>query len=99
MVANFSDQQVDLLPQEVLASASTPPENLVESHISHSVMLGLVPEYRETKFRKRHVDVCNIDRIIKHLTDQREFSFVIEVLDVNIRWAKLEASDGCRNPT
>lgn len=35
-------------------------------------MLRLIPDDKNTKFRKRHVDVRNIEKINKHITDQRK---------------------------
>lgn len=38
----------------------------------HIEMLGIIHDNGGTKFRKRHVDFRDIDKIDKHLTDQRE---------------------------
>ena len=72
LVANFGERPIDLRPQQVVAMAGSHPEKLVESDISHSEMLGIIPDNVDTKFRKRHVNVRDIDTINKHLSDQRE---------------------------
>lgn len=56
----------------MVASDLRHPENLVDSHISHAELLDLIPDDRDTKFCKRQVNVCDIDKINKNLTYQRE---------------------------
>lgn len=41
---NFCHHLVDLLPQQVHTSASTHTENLMEAHILHAEMGGLITE-------------------------------------------------------
>lgn len=72
LVSSSSDQPLYLLPQQVVAIASRQPENPVESHILHAQIFGLVPDDRDMKVRQCHIDVCGIDKINKHITDQRE---------------------------
>lgn len=48
------------------------PESLTQSHIVHSQMRYLIPDYRDFKFGKLHFDVRDIDKLNKHLTDRRE---------------------------
>lgn len=70
MVAKFSDQPVDLSPQKVVASALIHLENLVESHILHVEMLSIIPDDRDTKVRKLHVDVRGIQLTNNPLTNE-----------------------------
>lgn len=72
LVSSFNDHLVDLLPQQVVSNASIKPAKTVESHISHAKMPILIPDDRDTKCRRSHVDVHYIDKINKNLTDQRE---------------------------
>lgn len=69
LIADFSDHPVDLLQQQVVASTSINPDNLLKSQFSHAEILGLIPDDRYTKIRKRAVDARNIDKINKHPTD------------------------------
>lgn len=56
-----------------IAKTSPHPANLVESHIFHAEILGLIPdEHQDGKFRKPHIDSNNIENISKQLADQRE---------------------------
>lgn len=71
LFVKLSDHSVDLLPNKEVARSSIKPENLVQYHILHEDMLVLIPNHRDTKFGKRHVDALDIDTAIKHLTDQR----------------------------
>lgn len=70
LMANFCDPTSDLQPHNVVEAASAHPHTLVESQISHAEMFGLLPEDRDSNFRKRHVGVRDTDTIEKHLTDQ-----------------------------
>ena len=72
LVANFSDNVVSLLPHQVIATAADHPETLVESHMSHAEVFGLIPDNRDTKFRKRPINTKDIDVINRQLADQRE---------------------------
>lgn len=47
-------------------------DKLIESHMYHSQKRCLIPDDTDTKFRKRHVDVRNIDPINKDLAEQNE---------------------------
>ena len=52
--------------------ASAHPLKIVESDVTHADLLGLIPDDVDTKYRKRHVNVQDIDMINKHLAHERE---------------------------
>ena len=72
LIANFGDNDVTLAPQQVVAKASGHPETLAESHLSHAEVFGLIPDDKDTKFRKRHANARDVDTINRHLADHRE---------------------------
>ena len=67
LVANFGESPHDLVPNQHIATTEEHPTSLIESHISHGEMLGLVtdaPSNDDGKFRKwvfnpRDTDVIN----------------------------------------
>ena len=52
--------------------ASAHREKIVESDVTHAELLGLLPDNVDTKYRKRHVKVRDIETINQHLADERE---------------------------
>lgn len=56
---------------QVDTTASVHPENLVESHLLQAEVLGLIPEDRDTKFRRQHKSAHEIKTIDKNLADYR----------------------------
>lgn len=72
LVANFSDRSITLLPDQIVATASTNAENLFQSHLSHADVFGWIHEDRNTKFRKPHMSAYDIETINTHLADRRE---------------------------
>ena len=75
LVANFGPKAVDLKPNQVVAMAETHPENLVESHISHAEMLGLIPDDPipgTSKYRKFNFNTRDENLINRQLADERE---------------------------
>ena len=75
LVANFGPKAVDLKPNQVVAMAETHPENLVESHISHAEMLGLIPDDPipgTSKYRKFNFNTSDENLINRQLADERE---------------------------
>ena len=72
LIANFNLHSVNLNPRQVVAMSSAHPEKIVESYVTLTELLGLIPDIVETKYRKRHVNVRDIDTINQHLTNERE---------------------------
>jgi len=72
LVANFAEHPIDILPRQVVAYTSDHPETLTKSHISHGEMLGVISANDDAKFRKRPLNVRDIDVINRQLADQRE---------------------------
>ena len=52
--------------------ASGHSKKIVESDITHAELLRLIPDNVDTKYRKRHVNVRDIDTVNQHLADERE---------------------------
>ena len=52
--------------------ASAHPEKIVESDVTHAALLGLIPDDVVTKYRKRHINIWDIEKINKHLADEIE---------------------------
>ena len=55
LVAKLSLHPVDEKSHQVVAMASTHPEKIVESDITHAELLGLIPDDVDTKYQKGHV--------------------------------------------
>lgn len=98
LVAHFSDYEVDVLPHQVLATAWEHIETLVESHISHAEVFGLILDDRDAKYRKRHMIARDIVTINKHLADHREHHMVrmkkpitAEDIDIDVPDEKIAA--------
>lgn len=72
LFANFCQHFIDLVPRQVVVYASLLPETIFESDISHSEMIGVIPEHIDTKYCKRHVEARDIYIINKHLSEQLE---------------------------
>lgn len=87
VAAIFENHPFDVLLQQVVANSQH--ENLVDSHISHAEMLGLIRDERDTKFFKHRVDFRDMNTINKCLNNQREQHMVKEI----------KTSDGCGYPT
>lgn len=72
LVAKFSDLTINLLPHQVVATVFAYSETLVESHISHAEVFGLIPKDKDTKFRKRQKSAHDIEKINKNLAEHRD---------------------------
>ena len=67
LVDNINLHPVEMNPRQVVAMARAHPEKVVESDVTHAELLGLIPDDVDTKYRKRNVNVRDIDTINKHL--------------------------------
>lgn len=72
LIANFGDNEVTLLPHQVVQLASDHAETLVESHLWHGEAFGLIPDNTDTKFGKLHTSAHELTTINTHLTDDRK---------------------------
>lgn len=72
LIANFSEQNIHLLPHQVVGYGSQHPETIIESDITNEKMLRIIPDDVETEFRKRHRNARDIATINKYLADHRE---------------------------
>lgn len=73
LVANFGSIPIELCQLQSITEAHLHSANLVESHIFHGEILGLiVDEHQDGKFRVRHIAPNNNGIINKHWAYQRE---------------------------
>ena len=70
LVANFGNHPFQVLLHQTIARVDDHPTNLAELHISHGELLGLTEE--NTHYKKRDINVKDIETINKHLADARE---------------------------
>lgn len=68
---NFIDQKIDLLPQQVVTTASARPESVAQSHISQPKVVGSINDDRDTKLRKQRSSAHEFLSINKNSVDHR----------------------------
>lgn len=76
LVASFGEHTIDFLPNQVVKYPSQHQETIFEYDITHTEVLGLLPEIVDAKFCKRHIDAHDIITINRHEEDRREQSMV-----------------------
>lgn len=59
-MTNFSNPAIYLLSHEVVETSSEHLQTLVEFHLSQADVFRLIPDNRDTKFRKRHTILLDI---------------------------------------
>ena len=70
LVANFGKHPFRLLSNQTIGRVDDHPINLAESHTSHGELLGVTED--TTHYKKRDINVKDIETINKHLGDARE---------------------------
>ena len=77
LVANFGNHPLQLLLNQTIARVDDHPTNLAESQISNGELLGLTEE--NTHYKKRDINVKDIETINKHLGKSPTLEFTTVV--------------------